>query len=79
MTAAHPSDLPDSFEAAMAELEVLVGRMESGRQPLEASLEDYRRGVALVRLCQQRLEAIEEQVKRLDGDLLKPMEATGES
>ncbi len=79
MTAAPPSELPDSFEAAMAELEALVGRMESGRQPLEASLEDYRRGVALVKLCQQRLEAVETQVRQLDGDLLKPLEATGES
>jgi len=64
---------PVSYEAAMAELEALVASMESGELPLEASLAAYRRGAELVRYCQQKLERVEQQVKVLEGDVLRPM------
>ena len=35
-----------SFEAAMAELEQVVGRLETGDVPLEASIKLYERGAA---------------------------------
>lgn len=66
---------PASYEAAMAELETLVASMESGELPLEASLAAYRRGAELVRYCQQKLERVEQQVRVLDGDVLKPLAA----
>ncbi len=66
---------PASYEAAMAELETLVASMESGELPLEASLAAYRRGAELVRYCQQKLERVEQQVKVLEGDVLKPLAA----
>jgi exodeoxyribonuclease VII small subunit len=66
---------PASYEAAMAELETLVASMESGELPLEASLAAYRRGAELVRYCQQKLERVEQQVRVLEGDVLKPMAA----
>ena len=66
---------PASYEAAMAELETLVASMESGELPLEASLSAYRRGAELVRYCQQKLERVEQQVRVLEGDVLKPMAA----
>jgi exodeoxyribonuclease VII small subunit len=65
--------LPQDFEAALAELEKLVTSMEDGSLPLAASLEAYRRGVDLSRICQERLEEAEAQVKVLEGDLLRPM------
>ncbi|WP_354683999.1 exodeoxyribonuclease VII small subunit [Cupriavidus necator] len=68
---------PASYEAAMAELETLVVSMESGELPLEASLAAYRRGAELVRYCQQKLERVEQQVRVLDGDGLRPL--TGEA
>lgn len=64
---------PASYEAAMAELEALVASMESGALPLEESLAAYRRGAELVKYCQQMLERVEQQVKVLDGDVLKPL------
>ncbi|ALD91176.1 exodeoxyribonuclease VII small subunit [Cupriavidus gilardii CR3] len=64
---------PASYEAAMAELEALVTSMESGALPLEESLAAYRRGAELVKYCQQMLERIEQQVKVLEGDALKPL------
>ncbi|NMV41336.1 exodeoxyribonuclease VII small subunit [Ralstonia insidiosa] len=70
---ASPSATPASYEAAMAELETLVASMESGELPLEASLAAYRRGAELVKYCQQVLERVEQQVRVLDGDALKPL------
>ncbi|MEB4590613.1 exodeoxyribonuclease VII small subunit [Candidatus Thiothrix sp. Deng01] len=64
-TAAAPQ--PD-FEAAMAELENLVQRMESGELTLEASLKEFERGVQLTRLCQEALNAAEQRVKLLAAD-----------
>lgn len=68
-----PFGSPASYEAAMAELETLVASMESGELPLEASLAAYRRGAELVRYCQQVLERVEQQVRVLDGDALRPL------
>lgn len=66
---------PASFEEAMAELEQLVARMESGELPLEASVASYRRGSELVRYCAMQLDQVESQVKVLEGDMLKPFSA----
>lgn len=43
----------------------------------EASLAAYRRGAELVRYCQQVLERVEQQVRVLDGDALKPLAGEG--
>lgn len=49
--------------------------MENGSLPLEQSLAAYRRGVELTRVCQDRLSEAEQQVKVLEGELLRPMQA----
>ena len=64
-----------SFEDAMAELEQLVAKMESGELPLEASVAAYQRGSELVKYCAAQLERVEKQVKVLEGDMLKPFAA----
>ncbi|MCF2133279.1 MULTISPECIES: exodeoxyribonuclease VII small subunit [Burkholderiaceae] len=66
--------LPDNYETALGELESLVERMEGGALSLEASLAAYRRGAALVAYCQQQLEKVEQQVRVLDGETLKPLD-----
>lgn len=70
----EPQDLPQDFETALAQLEMLVGQMESGSLPLEQSLAAYERGVQLARICQRQLDLAEQQVKVLQGNLLKPFE-----
>ena len=55
----------------MGELERLVAAMEGGELSLEASLAAYRRGAALARFCQERLAAAEQQVRVLEGEVLK--------
>lgn len=67
--------LPDSYEDAMAELEQLVARMESGALPLEQLLVAYQRGASLLGFCRERLQAVEDQVKQLEDGQLKPWDA----
>jgi exodeoxyribonuclease VII small subunit len=67
-----PSGEP-SFEGALAELEKIVARMEGGELSLEEALAVHRRGLELARFCQQRLEAAQQQVKVLEGEVLKPL------
>jgi len=64
-----------TFEQALDELDALVRRMESGQLGLDESIEAYRRGAELARFCQARLAAAEEQIKVLDGEILKPLDA----
>lgn len=54
-----------SFEAALAELEGLVEKMETGELSLEQSLAAFERGVRLTRHCQAALQAAELKVKVL--------------
>ena len=70
------SDL--SFEQALAELEKIVKKMESGELSLEDALATHKRGLELARFCQQRLEAAQQQVKVLEGEVLKPLSDLGE-
>jgi exodeoxyribonuclease VII small subunit len=71
-----PSAEPDKldFEKALAELEKIVARMESGELSLEQALATHKRGLELARFCQQKLEAAQQQVKVLEGEVLKPLE-----
>ena len=62
-----------SFEKALAELEKLVERMEGGDLSLEQSLAAHKRGLELARHCQTRLEAAQQQVRVLEGDVLKSL------
>ena len=56
----------------MRELESIVARMEDGSLSLDQSLATYRRGAELVKFCEVALEAAKEQVRVLDGELLRP-------
>ena len=49
----------------MGELESLVEKMEQGKFSLEESIEQFERGMALVRSCQKSLRAAEQKVLKL--------------
>ena len=74
-TAAPADDLPATYEAALQELEQLVIRLESGQLPLDQLLVGYQRGAALLSFCKDKLQAVEDQIKVLDGVQLKPWDA----
>ena len=54
-----------SFEQALAELERIVGELESGRAPLEQSVELYERGARLKQHCEQKLNEARLRVERI--------------
>ena len=66
--------IPD-FEASLAELEEIVQRLELGELPLEESLRQFERGVALTRSCQKALRHAEQKIRVLskgaDGELVE--------
>ena len=51
-----------SFEVAMKRLEEIVATLEEGSVSLDASLAAYEEGVALVRLCQDKLNDAEARI-----------------
>lgn len=61
-----------SFEEALNELESIIAQMETGNMPLKDSLAAYRKGIALLRECQEVLNAAEQQIKVLQDDSLQP-------
>jgi exodeoxyribonuclease VII small subunit len=54
-----------TFEAAQAELERIVERLERGQAPLDEALALWQRGEELYRFCRGRLDAAEGQVEEL--------------
>jgi exodeoxyribonuclease VII small subunit len=63
---------PETYEAALQELEQLVGLIETGQLPLEQLLTGYQRGAELLKFCRDKLTAVESQIKVLDDGALKP-------
>jgi exodeoxyribonuclease VII small subunit len=68
---------PTSFEAALAELETIVGTMEGGQLPLADSLAAYKRGAELLQYCQTALRDAQQQVQVLEKGVLKAFAADG--
>ena len=54
-----------SFEDAMAALEQIVERLESGEAPLEESIALYERGEALRKHCETKLKDAELRVEKI--------------
>ena len=63
-----------SFEQALDELDALVRRMESGELALDESIAAYRRGAQLAQHCQAKLATAEQEIAKLDGEVLKPLD-----
>ena len=54
-----------SFEQALAELETIVSKLESGQAPLEQSIDLYERGALLKAHCESKLEAARLKVEKI--------------
>lgn len=54
-----------TFEAAFAELEAIVTRLERGELTLDESVGAFERGTALLKLCTTKLDAAEKRVRVL--------------
>ena len=64
-----------TFEEAMARLEEIVRSLDGGSAGLDDSLGLFEEGIALVKLCNAKLEGAEQKVKLLakgdDGNLVE--------
>lgn len=54
-----------SFEAALAELETLVRKLEEGRMPLEESIKTYERGIFLKNYCDAQLKSAQLKIEEV--------------
>lgn len=73
----HPPIADMKFETALDELEAIVQNMEGGKLELEESIAAYRRGMELMKHCQQQLAAAEEQIRILENGELKDFSLSG--
>ena len=55
-----------SYEEIMAELTALTARMERGELPLAALLEEYNRGVELIKKAEKLLEKAEKKLPQTE-------------
>lgn len=56
------------FETAISQLEEIIRQLEDGQVPLEKALELFTEGIRLSKLCNSRLDIVEEKVKLLLND-----------
>ena len=61
------------FEEAMAQLEALVARMESGELDLDAMMRDFDRGKKLVARCMEELESIRQRIEKVTAGGVEPL------
>jgi len=54
-----------TFEQALAKLEEIVSKIESGEVPLEESIEKYAEGIKLIKQCRSILDAAEQKIRLL--------------
>jgi exodeoxyribonuclease VII small subunit len=54
-----------SFEEAIKELTSIVGKIEQGQIPLQDSIEQYERGMALIKHCRGILQQAEKRIEKI--------------
>ena len=54
-----------SFEDAIKELTDIVGKIEQGEIPLQDSLEQYERGMTLIKHCREILTKAEKRIEKI--------------
>ena len=65
-----------TFEQSIQQLKEIVGRIEQGEIPLEDSLEQYERGMALIKHCRGVLQKAEKRIEKISKE--EPPEPTTE-
>lgn len=53
------------FEEALEQLEAIVQHLEQGEVPLEEALEQFTKGMALSKVCQEKLDHAEETLTKI--------------
>lgn len=67
-----------TFEDAMARLQEIIEKLESGEEPLDNSLKLYEEGAKLSAFCYKTLDAAEQKVTELSKYEIKAEETDAE-
>ena len=57
-----------NFENAIKELTSIVGKIEQGQVPLQDSLEQYEKGMALIKHCRTILQKAEKRIDKITDE-----------
>jgi len=57
-----------SFEEAIKELTAIVAKIEQGEIPLQDSLEQYEKGMALIKHCRGILQKAEKRIEKISKE-----------
>ena len=81
MSGSRKGEKKFKFEQALEELEGIVSRLDSGELGLDQMLDEFERGIKLVRGCKQFLDQAQKKVEMLlqDQDKLKFEELEAEA
>ena len=63
-----------SFEQALANLEEIIQRMESGEAPLDSLITNYQNGIRMLKFCRKKIESAEMKIKKVqekNGELIE--------
>ena len=68
-----------SFEDAITQLTEIVSKIESGQIPLQSSLEQYERGMRLIKHCRGILQSAEKRIEEISKQPASDEADTGEA
>ena len=73
-------DLGDlSFEDSIKELTNIVGKIEQGQIPLQDSLQQYEKGMALIKHCRTILNKAEKRIEKITREEASEDETTNKN
>ncbi|HUU19641.1 MAG TPA: exodeoxyribonuclease VII small subunit [Sedimentisphaerales bacterium] len=73
-------DLGDlSFEESIKELTNIVGKIEQGQIPLQDSLQQYEKGMALIKHCRTILNKAEKRIEKITREEASEDEIPGKN
>jgi exodeoxyribonuclease VII small subunit len=79
MSKSSKQDKPPSFEQAVAQLEQIIDRIESGEVALEQCLGEYEQGMKLIAHCRKVLDTAEQRIAELTADADGRLHVAGEA
>ncbi len=57
-----------SFEESLEKLEEIVNKLENGDVPLDDAIEEFKKAMDLVKVCNDKLNDAEESIAKIDKD-----------
>lgn len=63
-----------SFEESLEKLEEIVNKLENGNVPLDDAINEFKKAMDLVKICNEKLEVAEESIAKIvqdNGELIE--------